>query len=117
MLEQKLVTALHTVFPKGQVYADVAQAGTKAPWAVFQQIGGKSPTSLDQKLMNKRNGVFQVTVWAATRAEATAKALLVEQAVMDSPLQVVPQGSLRAAYDGETGLYGAMQDFSIWDDR
>ncbi|MBF5006006.1 tail completion protein gp17 [Diaphorobacter caeni] len=117
MLEQKLIDALHTVLPKGQVFADVARAQTIAPWAVYQQIGGKSPTSLDQKLINKRNGVFQVTVWAATRPDAVAKALLIEQAIMNSTLQVVPQGSMRAIYEDDTKLYGAMQDFDIWDDR
>lgn len=117
MLEVKLVAAIATVMTVPKVFSDVAKSGTAAPWAVYQQVGGKSPTSLDQKLMNKRNGVFQVTVWAATRSEATQKALAIEQAIMDSPLQVVPQGSLRAAYEDDTGLYGAMQDFSIWDDR
>lgn len=117
MLEVKLVAAMASVMTTGKVFADVAKPGTVAPWAVYQQIGGKSPTSLDQKLMSKRNGVFQISTWAATRSEATTKALQIEQAIMDSTLQVVPQGSLRATYEEDTGLYGCMQDFSIWGDR
>ena len=117
MLEVKLAAAMVAVMTSGKVFADVAKPGTAAPWAVYQQIGGKSPTSLDQKLINKRNGVFQISTWAATRLEATAKALQIEQAIMDSELQVVPQGSLRAAYEEDTGLHGCMQDFSIWGDR
>ena len=117
MIEIKLVAAIATVMPPGKVFADVARSGTTAPWVVYQQVGGKSVVSLDQKLADKRNGLFQVTTWATTRSEATTKALQIEQAVMDSPLQVVPQGSIRAVYEPDTGLYGAMQDFSIWGDR
>ena len=117
MLEVKLVAAIATVMTTQKVFSDVARAGTTAPWAVYQQVGGMSQTSLDQKLMNKRNGLFQVTVWDATRSDATTKALQIEQAIMESTLQVVPQGSLRATYEPDTGLYGALQDFSIWDDR
>lgn len=116
MLEPKLVATLESVLP-GKVFSDVAKSGTTAPWCTYQQIGGKSPTSLDQQLIDKRNGIFQISVWAKTRQEATINALSIESALSLSTLQVTPQGSLRATYEPETGLYGAMQDFSIWGNR
>lgn len=117
MIEPKLIALLHGVVGEGNVYADVALSGAKAPWVTFQQIGGKSPTSLDQKLVDKRNGVFQISVYATNRPQATQIALHIEEALSLSNLQVIPMGAMRSSYELDTSLYGSKQDFSIWDDR
>lgn len=117
MLEAKLSAAIASVMGVGKVFHDFAQRGTKAPWAVYQQVGGKSLVYVEQALPRERNGVFQVTVWAEKRPESVAKALQIEQALVSSPMQVTPVGAMRATYEQDTGLYGAMQDFSIWDTR
>lgn len=117
MLEPQLIALLHGVVGEGSVYADVALSGAKAPWVTFQQIGGKSPIHLDQQLVNKRNGLFQISVYALDRPRATQIALQIEAALSLSEMQVAPVGAMRSSYELETKLYGAMQDFSIWADR
>ncbi|MBB6579593.1 hypothetical protein HNP33_003707 [Comamonas odontotermitis] len=117
MIEPKLIAVLHAIAGAANVYPDVALPGAQAPWITYQQIGGKSPTSLDQKLIDKRNGVFQISVWAKTRPEATRIALQIEDALSLSALQVIPMGAMRSDYELDTKLFGSRQDFSIWDDR
>ena len=116
MIEPNLVSAVAPIFA-GKLFPDVAPSGTQPPWATYQQVGGRATAYVEQVLASERNGLFQISTWAKTRTEATTKALLLEAALIASAMQVEPVGALRATYEAETGLYGAIQDFSIWDKR
>lgn len=116
-VEADLFTLL-TSLTSGRVYPDVAPAGAARPYIVYQQVGGQSPSFLENALLSKKNGRYQFSSWADTRAAAAALALQVESAILLSvPLQATPLGAPIAAYDEETLRYGAHQDFSIWSNR
>lgn len=114
MIEVKLVGKIKPLVD-GKLFADVAPSGTVAPWATYQQIGGKATQYVEQTLAGVRNGVFQITVWATARSEATMKSLQIEREMLSLDMQVEVVGSLRSTYEPDTKLHGAMQDFSIWE--
>lgn len=102
----------------GRAYADIAKPGVGRPYAVYQQVGGVSVTYLERALASKKNGRFQVAVWATTRMEAAAIGLAIESALVEATtMQATPIGAAHADYDEDTELYGSRQDFSIWSDR
>jgi len=114
VIETKLVTQLKPIVG-GKMFADVAPSGTVGPWAVYQQVGGKPTQYVEQAMAPLRNGLFQITVWATTRSEATMKSLLIEREMLKLDMAVEVVGSMRATYEPDTKLHGAIQDFSIWE--
>lgn len=112
-VEATLFTAL-TALVGGRVYPDVAPEGTARPYITYQQVGGRVFVYVEGTLPDAKNGRIQFDVWADTRMAANALALQVESALVAIPtLQVEPLGAYVCTHETDTGLYGAMQDFSI----
>lgn len=101
-----------------RAYPDVAPVGTAKPYLVFTQAGGVSVTFLENAVPDKKNGRFQIGVWATTRAQAASIALQVESAIVTSTtFQGKPLDAPVSVYEADTQLYGSLQDFSIWSTR
>lgn len=122
-VETDIVSLLDAVIPRTKpeipsVYADVAPLSAVPPYATYQQVGGQTLRYLGLEVPSKKNGRFQIAVWAKTRIEAAALALQVENAfLLTDVMQADPLGSPVAAFEDGTNLYGAHQDFSVWSDR
>lgn len=102
----------------GSVYPDVAGDDAVPPYLVYQQVGGTSTQFVERALPSKKNGRFQVAVWAATRKEAAAIGLKIENAMLlTTVFQVELIGGPTADRDAVTKLRGSRQDFSIWSNR
>lgn len=117
MLEESIVSALVGVVTGG-VWPDTAPPRVQRPFCVYQQIGGVTSNTLCGNA--RRNARVQFSVWAETRAQASALMRSVADALWDNgasgevPLRALPIGELMARYDDTVNLYGAQQDFSIW---
>lgn len=112
---------LHTLLDgmaAGGAYPDVADDNPVVPYIVYQQISGEPLAFLERALPSKKNGRFQIAVWATTRKDAAAIALQIENAMLlTTAFQVEVIGGPTAAYDDETKLRGTRQDFGIWSER
>lgn len=110
-----------------RVYPDIAPDLTIRPYITYQQVGGKSVNFLAQGAEvqsgsppsplypNKANTRMQINVWADTRAQASALAKQVEDALRAlTALQTTVEGAPIAIYEADTKLRGSMQDFSFW---
>lgn len=116
-VEANIVATLDEFAPR-RVFPDFAPQGTARPYIVYQEISGVAPVFLEQDIPSKKNGRFQITVWADNRIEAAALGLRVEEAmVMASLFQAKPIGGRTADADEETGYRGSRQDFAVWSDR
>lgn len=113
-IEAQIYGALSSLV-SGQVFPDVAPTGTAGPYMTWQQIGGRVINPVANEAPGKRNAVIQVNVWAATRLQAVNLALQAEDALRG--LGARPQAASISIYEQDTGLYGTIQDFSIWGDR
>ena len=101
----------------GRVYPDVAPENAARPYITYQQLGGEPLNFVDAARPSKRNGHFQVSVWADARLAASALAAQVEDALRAAPaLQTTVLGSPMALNDDVTKLRGTAQDFSFWVD-
>lgn len=118
MSAEAALVPLLTGLVAGRIYPDVAPSGAGLPRIVYQQVGGQSISFVDGTLPNKENGRMQIVSWATTRSACVALAKQVETAVCGSAaLQATPLGARVSEFEAETGLYGAMQDFSVWPNR
>lgn len=116
-VEAKLFAVLSPLFG-GRVFPDDAPLDTQKPFATYQQIGGAVVGFLDPTVPSKQNGVFQINVWADSRASAAAITLQVESAMILSPqFQASPIGGPIATREQDLKLYGTIRDFDIWSDR
>ena len=101
-----------------RVYPDAAPSGVTKPYITYTQVGGEVVNYVEGTMPNRKNGLFQINVWADTRAAASSLMLLVEAAMLAAP--VFAATADRAPfyeYDQDVPIYGAHQDFSIWSDR
>lgn len=115
-IENSIFAALKTLV-SNRVYRDIApQTVTTLPRITFQQVGGRSLNFLDQATVpSKKNGRFQVNVWAADRETAAALSRQVEDALRaDATLSTMVLNEPVAVFEEETKLYGTRQDFSFW---
>lgn len=98
-----------------RVFPDVAPEETPRPYITYQQVGGNSVNFLDPTTPSKKNGRWQINVWADTRTEAAPLMRLVEDTLRGVlALQTTVLGAPIARYDEETKLRGMTQDFSFW---
>lgn len=98
-----------------RVFPDVAPETTARPYIVYQQVGGAAVNFLDPTAPSKKNGRFQVSVWADTRSQAAALARQVEDTLrVDPNLQATVLGAPVGVYEADTKLRGSHQDFSFW---
>lgn len=115
-VEADIYTLLKTQCAR--VFPDFAPVDTPRPYVTYQQIGGESLTFLEATIASKKNGVFQVSIWSNTRAEAMSLALLIEAAMINATaFQATPEGAPISDFDADVPVYGARQDFSIWSNR
>ena len=115
--ESDIVTAL-TSLVSGRIFPDAADFSTPKPYITYSQVGGEAVAFLERAMPSKKNGRYQVNVWAADRAGAAALALQIESAlVLSTAFQASAEGAPTALFEADLKLYGSMQDFSIWSDR
>ena len=101
-----------------RVYPDSAPSGAAKPYITYTQVGGDAINYTEGTVPNRKNGVFQVNVWAQTRSEASALMLAVEAALMQATVFAVEvQRAPINEYEPDIPIYGAHQDFSIWSVR
>lgn len=113
-IETSIVSALAGLVA-GRVFAEVAPELTATPYITYQQVGGKPVNFLDSAAPSKKNGRFQVNVWADNRAQASPLAGQVEDTLRAvAALQTTVLGAPIATHDPDTKLKGTRQDFSFW---
>lgn len=96
------------------VYPDQAPETPTVPFIMYAQAGGR-PVNFMAGLPDKRNGRFQINVWASTRDEASAIIRQAEDVLrLDPTLRAVTLSGALSNFSEVTGWYGAQQDFSIW---
>jgi len=97
-----------------RAYPDVAPDGVAKPYLTYQQVGGNALNFLSG-IPDKRNGRFQINVWASTRVAASTLIRQVEDALRQSTaLRATTEGGAVSDYEDDLKLYGARQDFSVW---
>lgn len=98
-----------------RVYPDYAPENTPRPYITYQQIGGASINFLDATNPSKANSRMQISVWADTRALASATVASIEETMRAlEALQTEVLGQPMALNDPITKLRGFAQDFSFW---
>lgn len=97
-----------------RVYPDQAPEQPQTPFIMYSQVGGRALNFLSG-VPGRRNGRFQINVWAGTRDEASAVIRQVEDVLrLDSKLRAVTLSGALNDYAEPTGWHGSQQDFSIW---
>ena len=117
-LEQNIYARISPLCPR--VYPDVAPIGATQPYVTWQQVGGTSDVLLNNTLPSKRHAEVQVNVWGATRQAVNDLMLSIESALVTSPTSefcASPTGAFVADYDIDNMIFGAHQDFTIWNNR
>ena len=101
-----------------RVYPDLAPIGTARPFITYSQVGGEALAFLENTLPDKKNGRFQIDVYADSRAVCSAVALQIE-AVMTAAVafQARAMGAPVSGYEPDMLIFSSMQDFSIWSTR
>lgn len=112
------IAAALTGLVSGRVFPDIAPPSTVRPYITYQQVGGQTLQPLDNSLPDKKNGRFQLDVWADTRLAAAALALQVEAALVGSAVFTCRAlGAHANRHEPDERLYGTTQDFSVWSNR
>lgn len=116
-MEADLVSALGALVD-GRVFPDIAPDQSPLPRIVYQQVGGRSISYLSGETPDMENARMQISVWAASRAEAKTLIKACEAALGATQLFAAePLGMSVSVHEPDTGLYGSHQDFSIWSAR
>jgi hypothetical protein len=113
MTVEAIVYAALSALASGQVFPDVAQAKTPAPWITYQAVGGEAYPTVDGATPGLRNARVQVTVWAKTRAQAADLMEQAFQALANPAVKAVPIGAPVSTFEADTLLYGSSLDFSL----
>ena len=115
--EADIFTALKTLVAD-RVYPDLAPIGTARPFIVYAQVGGEALAFLENTLPDKKNGRFQIDVFADSRSACEAVALQVETAMTAAAaFQARAIGAPVSGYEPDVLIFSSMQDFSIWSTR
>lgn len=101
-----------------RVFPDVAPFETERPYLTYQQVGGTPLSFIDNTVPGAKHGLFQVNVWADTRAAAAALALQVEAAFIGATaFQARPASGQIGQHEPDLNRYGTVQDFDVWSSR
>ena len=112
-VEANIKTALDPLVA-GRVFPDFAPLGTPRPFVCYEQAGGEALSNLDGTLPDKKNGRFEVGVYADTRAQCAAIALQVESAMAASAaFQCTALHAPISDYAPDVKLYSSTQNFSV----
>ncbi|MGV7210500.1 DUF3168 domain-containing protein [Oxalobacteraceae bacterium A2-2] len=115
MSVEELVYGALAGLASGRVYPDEAPDNVVAPYIVYQQVGGDAINYVEPAMPDLQNARIQIAVWASRRADASALALQVEQAMrLAAQLQTTVLGARRSVSDPIAKLRGSQQDYSIW---
>lgn len=102
----------------GRVFPDDAPFGTARPYITYQQIGGLPIVYTSNDIPDGKVGYFQFNTWAASRMSAAALQLDIESALLQaSAFSATVNSGPIATREPDLGLYGTIQDFSIWSPR
>ncbi|NHZ93545.1 DUF3168 domain-containing protein [Massilia sp. CCM 8733] len=113
-MELMVATALQGLVD-GRVYPDFVESGALAPYIVFQAVGGSPINLLGSEVPDKELSRVQVSVWAATRLEASDLGKQAENALrVVAGLQTTVLTGRVATFDEDTELRGTMQDFEFF---
>lgn len=114
IIEDRIIAALEGLVD-GRVCADMAEEGTERPYIVFQNVGGQPLSFIDGSAPDKEFARVQVSVWCATRSEASALGKLVEDTLRaTTALRTDVLTGRAAVFDEETQLRGTRQDFRFF---
>ncbi|WP_233343636.1 DUF3168 domain-containing protein [Burkholderia cepacia] len=97
-----------------RMYPDEAPVGALKPYVVYQSVGGKSASYLNETVSAQQNCRLQVAVWADDRIAANALMRSIIAALCVPPINATSMGAPANARDFDTKLYGSRLDFSIW---
>jgi hypothetical protein len=101
-----------------RVFPDLAPLNTPRPFITYSQVGGEALAFLSGPLPDKKNGRFQIDVYADSRAACAAVALQVESAMAAAAaFQCTAIGAPVSTYEPDVLIFGSQQDFSIWSTR
>lgn len=101
-----------------RVYPDLAPIGTARPFIVYSQVGGEALSFLERALPDKKNGRFQLDVFADSRTACAAVALQAEAAMAAATgFQAGAMSAPVSSYEPDVLIYGSMQDFSVFSAR
>jgi hypothetical protein len=99
-------------------FPDFAPLGTVRPFLTFEQVGGEALSFIDGTLPDKKNGRFEIGVYADSRASCAAIALQVESLM--AAATVFQASAIHAPisdYASEVKIYSSTQNFSIFSTR
>lgn len=112
-LETDLKAVIEPLCPS--VFPDYAPNDTALPYVTWMQVGGSLISPLANTVPNKRCAFIQVNTHCATRVEATALALAIEEALITSNLfNARPNAAFTSTFDEVLEFRGTVQDFTIW---
>ena len=99
-------------------YPDFAPLGTVRPFITFEQTGGEAISFLEGALPEKKNGRFEIGVYADTRMACAALAVQVETAMAAATaFQATAIHAPISDYADEVKIYSSTQNFSVWSQR
>ena len=99
-------------------FPDFAPLGTIRPFITFEQVGGDALSYLDGTLPDKKNGRFEIGVYADSRASCAAIALQVESVM--AAATVFQASAIHAPisdYASDVLIYSSTQNFSVFSTR
>lgn len=115
-VEADLKTVLATVCAR--VFPDFAPVGTTKPYVTYRQVGGDVITPMAKEVPNLQYGVFQINVWANSRASAASTILAIESAmVLATTFTAKPASAPVSDFDADVPVFGSEQDFYVWSTR
>ena len=115
-IETQLVALLRPLCPRVRPLR--GEEGLQAPYVVYQVIGGQSINALDNSVPGQRRVLMQVSVWATAPDQALALIQSAEATLRGAQVFAAqPSGEAIATHEPVTGLYGAIQRFSIMGNR
>lgn len=99
----------------GRVFPDLAASGTARPFITFRAVGGTPITFLDGSSPARENVRVQVSVWAATRSEASTLGKQAEDALRAATgLQTTVLTGRSANVDSATESRCTLQEFEFF---
>ncbi|WP_376750746.1 tail completion protein gp17 [Comamonas terrigena] len=109
-MEVMLREALESVC--GAVFPSVAPHGATGPYIIWQRVGGRDTTYLDNSA-GPRNSRVQISVWSLSKFESGQLLERVDAVLREhEEMSCKPTTSPFDAIDGK--LYGVQQTWGIW---
>lgn len=115
-VEADIKTVLAAVCAR--VFPDFAPVGTTRPYVTYRQVGGDVIAPLDKTVPGQAFRMFQINVWANSRASAALTMAAIDSAMRQAAAFVaLPNSEPISDFDADVPVYGAEQDWTIFGDR